>query len=461
MTSDMQPSNTKRLFGTDGIRGIANQYPMTPEVALEVGKAVARTFRQHEERPPVIVIGKDTRLSGYLFENALTAGLLSGGATVFLVGPLPTPAVAHITRSFKADAGIMITASHNPADHNGIKIFDKDGRKLPDGTETAIEAVVHEKLASCGQDDGVTGAAIGKAKRIDDARGRYIEFAKATIDNASLDGLTVVLDCANGAAYSTAPVILQELGATVIKRHTSPDGLNINEGCGALHPEQLSAAVKAAGADVGVALDGDADRLIMVDEHGTVVDGDHLLAILALDLQARSALKKNAVVGTQYTNKGFDEAMNAAGITVHRVENGDRFVLEKLYELDLNLGGEQSGHLILLDYATTGDGTIAALHILRIMKARGKPLSALAQCMTSWPQQTESRAVREKRPLAELPKVTATIAAVGEELGDEGRVLVRYSGTEQKVRIMVEAKDAGRVTAGIRRVADAFAEEGL
>ncbi len=446
----------RRLFGTDGIRGIANRYPMTPEVALQLGKAVAKHFLNG--KPPKVVIGKDTRLSGYLFESALTAGLVSGGATVFLVGPLPTPAVAHITRSFKADAGIMITASHNPADQNGIKLFDQDGRKLPDETEIAIEQIMLAELRKEGHTD--SEAFIGKAKRIDDARGRYIEYAKATINNASLDGLSVVLDCANGAAYSVTPVILQELGATVIKRHVTPDGLNINKACGALHPDQLAEEVRKAGADAGIALDGDADRLIMVDEHGTIIDGDHLLAILALDLNARGELKKKSVVGTQYTNRGFDEAMEAAGITVLRVENGDRYILEKLHEEELNLGGEQSGHLILLDHATTGDGTIAALHVLRIMKERGEPLSRLASCMTSWPQMTKSIPVTEKRPLAELTKVQDAIRKVEEELGTAGRLLVRYSGTEQKARIMVEAKEERHLQLA-DEIVKAFKEEGL
>ena len=449
---------TRRLFGTDGIRGEANRYPMTPEVALQLGKAVARHFRNGEQ--PKIVVGKDTRLSGYLFENAITAGLVAAGAKVFLVGPLPTPAVAHITRSFAADAGIMLTASHNPADHNGIKLFDSKGHKLADEEETEIEAMILASLERKGNDIR-EGDVIGKAKRIDDARGRYIEYAKATIRSMPLDGLKVVLDCANGAAYSTAPVIFDELGAEVIVLNDEPDGKNINDGCGALHPEVIADKVRKEQADLGVALDGDADRVIMVDEHGVEIDGDHLLAIVALDMQREGLLKQDAVVGTQYTNKGFDEAMAKAGISVVRVENGDRYVLEKLYQGGYTLGGEQSGHLILLDYGTTGDGTIAALHIMKVMKEQGKPLSELARCMTSWPQRTESILVKKKTPLPELKKVQCAIKEAKTALKDEGRVLVRYSGTEQKARIMIEAKDKEHVEPFIKAIVDAFREEGL
>ncbi len=447
----------RRLFGTDGIRGIANQYPMTPEVALQLGKAVARHFRKNGEVK--VVIGKDTRLSGYLFENAITAGLVAAGAKVFLLGPLPTPAVAHITKSFAADAGIMITASHNPASHNGIKIFDSQGGKLPDEEEAAIEHVMLDALKKNGVDENKD--TIGKAQRIEDARGRYISFAKASIKSANLEGLTIVLDCANGAAYSTAPVVFKELGARVINLNNSPDGENINKNCGATHPEVIADAVKEHAADIGVALDGDADRVIMVDETGKEVDGDHLLAITALEMKKQGTLKKDTVVGTQYTNKGFDEAMKQAGITVIRVENGDRYILEKLHNEGYSLGGEQSGHLVLLDYATTGDGTIAALQILNIMKQRGKKLSELAQCMTSWPQKIESFAVKEKTPLPKLKKVQAAIAQAETALGDKGRVFVRYSGTEQKARIMIEAKDSAKIDTLITSIKTAFQEEGL
>jgi len=387
----------------------------------------------------------------------LTAGLLAEGSTVFLVGPLPTPAVAHITRSFADDAGIMITASHNPAEHNGIKIFDSKGLKLADELELELERHIADGLAE--QRDGESS--IGKARRIDDARGRYIEFAKSTIGNASLTGLKVVLDCANGAAYSITPTILQELGAEVIVLHNEPDGSNINKGCGALHPEVVSDAVHREKADIGIALDGDADRVILVDENGAIVDGDHILAILALNLQKEGLLKGPAVVGTHYTNMGLDEALAKEGIEVIRTDNGDRYVLEQLRTRGLNLGGEQSGHIILFDHATTGDGTLAALHVLKIMRSSGRALSELAAAMTSWPQRTESRKVREKRPFDHLPKVREAVTAAEHALAGNGRLLVRYSGTEKKVRIMVEAKDAERIEPIIRAIEEAFTEEGL
>ncbi len=443
----------RTLFGTDGIRGVANRHPMTPEIALQVGRAIARRFRNGGA--PSVVIGKDTRLSGYLFENALTAGLLAEGANVLLVGPLPTPAVAHLTRSFAADAGIMITASHNPAEQNGIKLFDSQGYKLPDEQEAAIERDILDGLAVKHHDGGV----IGKARRIDDARGRYIEFAKATIGKTSLKGLRIVLDCANGAAYNIAPTILRELGADIIVLNDEPDGLNINKGCGALHPDVIANAVTEGKADAGIALDGDADRLLLVDENGVVMDGDALLAILAVDLQARGTLAHDAVVCTEYTNAAFDEAMRRTAITVTRTTNGDRYVLEELRRSGGNLGGEQSGHLILLDHATTGDGTIAALHLLRILRESGKRLSALVP-FVPYPQRVESRTVSEKVPLERLPKVRTAVAAA-ERLVVPGRVLVRYSGTEEKVRIMAEAQDLKKVDAAIKGIAQAFTEEGL
>ncbi len=446
----------RTLFGTDGIRGIANKYPMTPEVALQVGKAVARAFRNG--KGPTIVVGKDTRLSGYLFENALTAGLVSAGATVYLVGPLPTPAIAHITKSFAADAGIVITASHNPAEHNGIKIFDGQGFKLPDEAECAIEESIMASMTKSGSAQD-SPEEVGKAFRIEDARGRYIEFVKSTINNRSLKGLKVVLDCANGAAYLVSPTILRELGAEVVAVNVQPDGLNINEGCGALHPANLAAIVKEQQADVGIALDGDADRVIMVDEHGKEVDGDQLIAILALELQREGRLERSTVVGTHYTNRGLDEAMAKAGIAVKRVETGDRYIIEELRENGYNFGGEQSGHLILFDYATTGDGTMAALHILRIMQETKKTLSALAVCMTPWPQLVKSVPVSRKPAIETLPKVRAAIAAAEETLGDDGRVFVRYSGTEQKARVMIEAKEKGLIAPLVERIIKAFREE--
>lgn len=431
-----------KLFGTDGIRGVANQYPMTPEVMLQVGKAVARHFRNGA--PPKVVIGKDTRVSGYLFESALTAGLAAAGATVFLVGPLPTPAVAHITRSFAADAGIMITASHNPADHNGIKLFGKDGFKLADAEELRIEADVLRRI------EHVSHACepIGKVRRIDDARGRYIEFAKSTIGSASLEGLRIVLDCANGAAYSITPVILEELGADVIRLHASPNGHNINHECGALHPEVIRKQTLAEKADIGIALDGDADRVILIDELGNEVNGDHILAIAAQQSVT------SGVVVTEYTNSGFDARMRELGIPVERVENGDRQVIERMRQKGLQIGGEQSGHIIFLNHGTTGDGTIAALQILRIMKDTGKPLSQLAPGFTPRPQVTVSRNVAGRTPLDELPAVQEAIMTARKQLGDAGRVFVRYSGTEAKIRVLVEGP--GDIQALADHIADAF-----
>jgi phosphoglucosamine mutase len=447
----------RELFGTDGIRGTANTHPMTPEVALQLGKVIARHFRNGKK--PKVVIGKDTRLSGYLFENALTAGLVSAGATVYLVGPMPTPAVAHITRSFAADAGIMITASHNPAAHNGIKIFNSEGFKLPDDEEELIEKEILENIETRGID--TSEEQIGKAIRIDDARGRYIEFAKSSIRSKSLKGLKILLDCANGAAYHITPVIFKELGAEVITLNNQPDGLNINKECGATYPEVIAAGVKEHQCDVGIALDGDADRLIMVDEEGKEVNGDHLLAIIALEMKKEGKLKGNAIVGTQYTNMGLDEAMATAGIEVIRVSNGDRYILEELRKKKLNLGGEQSGHIIIFDHATTGDGTIAALHILKMLTTTGKKLSELATCMQSWPQETRSITVTEKRPLESLARVAGAITDAERHLGDDGRLLVRYSGTEQKARIMVEAKDSSLIPQLIAKIEEAFREEGL
>ncbi len=448
----------QRLFGTDGIRGVANHAPMTPEVALQFGKAVARHFRNG--KPPVVVVGKDTRLSGYIFESALTAGLCAAGATVFLVGPLPTPAIAHITKSFAADAGIVITASHNPAEHNGLKLFDADGYKLPDEEEEAIEQLIHEGLAAGSID---SDEPLGKAKRIEDARGRYIEFAKATIGSRSLKGLRIVLDCANGAAYSVAPVILKELGADVIVLNNTPDGTNINRACGATHPELITAAVREHGADVGIALDGDADRVIMVDEHGEEVDGDRIIALSALDLKRRGRLAKHTVVVTEYTNKGFDEAMAAAGITTLRVENGDRYVIAALREHGLVLGGERSGHIIFHEFGTTGDGTVAALQVLRLLQEQEQPLSKLARCFTPWPHIVRSLPVREKRPLDELSPVQDAIVAAERALqaAGGGRVFVRYSGTEAKVRILIEGNDAALVEQHAAALSDAFAHAGL
>ncbi|MBQ9501792.1 MAG: phosphoglucosamine mutase [Lentisphaeria bacterium] len=427
-----------KLFGTDGIRGKANQYPITPEIALWTGKAIAKIFKESGRSRPRAIIGKDTRLSGYMLETALTSGLVSMGMDVFEIGPMPTPAVAHLTRSMCADCGIMITASHNPASDNGIKIFDRAGYKLPDEVEARIEKEVCRMIA----DHTVAGPEeIGKAFRIDDARGRYIEFAKSSIKNHSLDGMRVVLDCANGAAYYIAPLILKELGVELIRTATSPDGSNINENCGATHPQNMVRLVKEYGADAGISLDGDADRVIFADHLGNIVNGDRIIGLCALDYKARNRLSNNTIAVTCMSNLGLTEAMTRAGIRTEVTPVGDRYVIERMRDLDLNLGGEQSGHLIFHDYATTGDGIISALHVLRLMKRKNATLNELAgSFMTEFPQLLTNIPVQEKVPLEELPGVIRTVEDARAALGSAGKIMVRYSGTENKLRVLVEAR---------------------
>ena len=417
----------RKIFGTDGIRGVANQYPMTPEMALSLGKAIAQFFMKKNGKTVKVVIGKDTRLSGYMLESALQSGLVSMGARVLLVGPMPTPAIADLTKSLNANAGIVISASHNPAQDNGIKIFNCKGFKLTDAQEKEIEQLIFNKE--------INGTQIGKAFRIDDAKGRYIEFAKASIKSLSLKGLKIVLDCANGAAYHIAPEIFSELGAEVVTLNNQPDGLNINLECGATHPEVIQKAVVKEKADLGIALDGDADRVIVCDEKGKLVDGDHIIAICALHLKEKDRLKNNAVTVTVMSNAGFNEAMEKAGIKVYRAAVGDRYVLELMQKEGSNLGGEQSGHIIFSDYATTGDGIITALQLMSIMKTKGKKLSELASVMTTYPQELINIKVKEKKPLDELKSVQEKIKQAEEKLGKSGRVLVRYSGTENKARV--------------------------
>lgn len=445
----------KKLFGTDGIRGRANSYPITPELALLVGKATAKVLGAGGTHRRV-VLGKDTRISGYMLENALTAGLLSMGMDVLAVGPMPTPAVAHLTRSMGAACGIMITASHNPAADNGIKIFAADGFKLPDDVELEIEKqILSDEISS----EHVPGDAIGKAYRIEDARGRYIEFAKSSIRNLSLRGLKIVLDCANGAAYSIAPLIFRELGAEVIEHAVKPDGLNINDNCGALHPENVGRLVLEHHADVGIALDGDADRVIFCDASGNVVDGDRIIGMVALDYQKNNKLAGNAVVVTSMSNLGLHRAMKQAGINVEVTDVGDRYVIERMREGAFNIGGEQSGHLIFMDYATTGDGILSALHVLKLMIRTGKPLAELAAFMTVFPQELRSFPVARKTPLAKLTLLPAAIAECEAALGDSGRTIVRYSGTENKMRILVEAENPDDVARWIERLTETARRE--
>jgi phosphoglucosamine mutase len=428
----------RKMFGTDGIRGVANQDPMTPEVALRLGQAVAHLFGRGG-RHGRIVIGKDTRLSGYMFESALSSGLCSMGADVMLCGPLPTPGIAFITSSMRADAGVVISASHNPYQDNGIKIFARDGFKLPDEVEAEIEELMASDELSRARPEGD----VGKARRIDDAVGRYIVFLKGVFPrDRTLDGLRVVVDCANGAGYKVAPAVLAELGADVSTLATKPDGKNINKGCGALHPDHTCKAVKKYRADIGIALDGDADRVIFSDEHGEVVDGDAIMAMLAGHMIAAGTLRGKTVVATVMSNLGLERALSAAGGRLVRTQVGDRYVVEEMRRAGYNFGGEQSGHLIFLDHMTTGDGMVAALQVLAQMVETGKPLSELARGMTRYPQVLVNVKVREKKPLESLEDVARLIEGIERTLGEDGRVLVRYSGTEAKARVMVEGPDA-------------------
>lgn len=440
-----------KLFGTDGIRGVANIFPMTPEMVLSIGKATAHVFKEKcGKKKPKFVIGKDTRLSGYMIENALASGIVSVGADVLLVGPMPTPAIAHLTKALNADAGIVLSASHNPAEDNGIKIFSENGHKLSDNVEDEIEKYV---LSGKIKTEHIKGDLIGKAHRVDDAKERYIEFAKASVESMSMKGLRVILDSANGAAYNTAPHILSELGVEVAVLNDRPDGLNINLDCGALHPEKMMEVVKEENAHIGIALDGDADRVIVCDENGKSVDGDHIIAICAINMKEKGTLKKNSVVVTIMTNKGFDIAMAKERIKVVKTKVGDRYVVDEMRKKGYVLGGEQSGHIIFSNYATTGDGMISALQLLRIMKERGKKLSKLAECMTSLPQVLVNVDVKEKKDISKL-KVNKNIKDAESKLGKKGRVLVRYSGTQNLCRIMIEGENKRE----IQKIADDIAK---
>ena len=425
-----------QLFGTDGIRGVANEYPITPEVALRIGRAVTRVLQASGHRRHKVVIGKDTRLSGYMLETAITSGLVSEGSRVLLTGPAPTPAVAHLTRSMNCDAGIMLTASHNPYQDNGIKIFGPDGFKLCDDLELEIEKLI---LAD---DLPHPGSDLGKAIRIDDAMGRYIEFTKSAVGSGSLNGLKVVIDCANGAGYHVGPLIFEELGAEVIKLSNDPNGLNINEGCGAIHPENAAAKVREVGADVGICLDGDADRVIFCDENGEVVHGDRVLCLCAKALNEQGKLNGKTLVATVMSNLGLRDALSAEGISLEITGVGDRLVLERMRKDGFNLGGENSGHIIYSDYATTGDGIMSALMLLAMMREKQVTLSKLADCMDIYPQVLLGLDVTEKPPIETIPEVHGAIQSAETAFGDDGRVLVRYSGTEKKIRVLTECSNA-------------------
>lgn len=428
-----------KLFGTDGVRDMANMGNMTAEQALEIGRALAYVCKEyHREKGtrPRIVIGKDTRLSGYMLENALTAGVTSVGVDVLLLGPLPTPGVAFITQDMRADAGIVISASHNPYHDNGIKIFSRTGYKLPDAEEEKMEQLINSHEL---REFRSTESDIGKAKRIDDAVGRYIVFCKNTFpEGMTLDGMKIALDCANGAAYKVAPTIFSELGAKVSAIHISPNGMNINDNCGSQHTDDLKAKVLKTGADVGLAFDGDADRLIVVDETGAELSGDQILAICAKQYKERGQLKNNEVVATVMSNFGFLAAMKEMEIDVAITQVGDRYVLERMIQDDAVLGGEASGHVIFHNHHSTGDGIIAALQLLSIMRETGKPLSELAKLMQVFPQKLINFTVAQKPPLEEIAVIQQAIQKAEAELGDKGRVLIRYSGTQPMCRVMVE-----------------------
>jgi phosphoglucosamine mutase len=455
----LETAMERKIFGTDGIRGKLNVFPMTADLMLKLGYAAARVFAKsckHKGERHKVIIGKDTRASGYIFEYALAAGLTAMGIDVYFVGPMPTPAIAHLTKSFAADAGIVISASHNPAGDNGIKFFSADGYKLPDELELEMESLIFSNKLDAGH---IKPEDVGKAWKIEDARGRYIEFAKGTINNTSLKGFKIVLDCSNGAAYQVAPLIFEELGAEVITLNNTPDGLNINKDCGSLHPEKLKNIILENNADIGIALDGDADRLILVDEKGNVVDGDKILAIAAKNMKKEGALNNDTVVGTIMANVGFDEAMQKNQIKIKKSVVGDRYVIDAMKKNNLNLGGEQSGHIIFGDHVTTGDGTITALQILKIMRKEVAPLSRLASCMQSYPQVLINLPVKEKKPLEELQTVTEKIKEIEKKVENSGRVLVRYSGTQKVCRIMIEGKDKEIITEYANDIAKVVQEE--
>ncbi len=436
----------KKLFGTDGIRGVANVDPMTSETALALGRALAVFFKNGGSHHRIL-IGKDTRRSCYMLENALASGLCSMGAEALLIGPMPTPGVAFLIQAMRADAGVVISASHNSFEDNGLKIFDRNGFKLPDADETKIEAIMESGEL---EKNRPTGDAVGRATRIDDASGRYIEFVKSTFPKGStLDGLKIVVDCAHGAAYKIAPTVLAELGADTVVLGAAPNGLNINDGVGAMYPQTMAAEIKKAGAHLGIALDGDADRVVFADETGTVVDGDAILALCAEHLLRKKRLKDGVVVTTVMSNKALEDYVSARGGRLERVAVGDRYVVEKMREGGYGFGGESSGHMIFLDHATTGDGLIAALQVLAILRESGKPLSGLVAGYRPLPQVLTNVKVPERKDLGLFPEVQKMMKKIEGDLGSNGRLLVRYSGTEPLIRIMIE----GREDAAIRKMA--------
>ena len=449
----------KRLFGTDGIRGTANQFPITPDLVMKVGQAMGYILKQGEPRNkvPKVVIGKDTRLSGYMVEQALTSGLNSMGVLVELLGPLPTPGIGFLTRNMRADAGIVISASHNAYMDNGIKIFGPDGYKIADSIERQIESLVFDSDMS----SMLAGSReIGRSKRIDDASGRYVVYAKNAFPlEYTLDGMRIVLDCANGASYKVAPAIFQELGAETIVLGNAPDGFNINDKSGALYPETVAEAVLHYRADVGISLDGDADRVVMVDDKGHIVNGDHILAICAMHLKSRGALPKDTVVATQMSNFGLDKLMGQNGIKVIRTDVGDKYVVEEMRKNGYCLGGEQSGHIIFLDHSTTGDGCVAALNVLAVMMRTGMKLSELNEKMTDVPQVLINTRVRRREDLEKIRGYNELIETISQKLEGEGRLFVRFSGTEPVVRVLVEGPDRQAISKYAEEIASLLERE--
>ena len=427
-----------RLFGTDGIRGTVNKHPMTPETVLRIGMAAAHVLRNERGRN-MILIGKDTRLSGYMIESALTSGICSMGMSVTLVGPLPTPGIAFLTRTLRLDAGIVISASHNSFEDNGIKFFSSEGFKLPDAVEKNIEELM--------LDDGLhrhrpKGSEIGKAHRLDDAGGRYIEYIKSTLPKGmTFEGMKIVVDCANGAAYKITPWLLRELGAEVISINDRPDGININVGCGSLYTEGLQKTVKLHKAHAGIAHDGDADRAIFCNENGKMVDGDQVMGMWAVEMKRNGMLKKNTVVSTVMSNFGFEEYLRKNGIKLIRTKVGDRYVVEEMIRGGYNLGGEQSGHIVFLDHNLTGDGPLTAVQVLHLMKKKGVPLSRLASEIKLYPQVLMNVDVEKRHDIKTMPQIQEAIKTAEKRLSGKGRILIRHSGTESKVRVMVEGKD--------------------
>ena len=451
----------RKLFGTDGIRGVANIEPVTAETALKLGRAAAHVFAQNRSSSRTgrlkIVIGKDTRLSGYMLENAMVAGLTSLGADALIIGPLPTPGVAYITRSLRADAGIVLSASHNPYEDNGIKFFRHDGYKLDDEIEARIENLVFS-----GEIENIrpTATKIGKAYRIDDALGRYVEFAKQSFPRGfTLESLRIALDCGNGAAYKSSPCILRELGADLVVINNHPNGTNINANCGSTHPEQIQKLVRECKAQIGITHDGDADRVLLCDENGDLVDGDEIMAIAAVDHLERGCLEGKTLVATVMSNFGLDETLESRGGKVLRTKVGDRYVIEAMLRDGHNVGGEQSGHMIFRDHASTGDGIVSALQILRVMIETGKPLSELRKVLKKYPQAQRNLRVKDKPPLDKLPAIQNLLAAAEADLSGKGRVLLRYSGTEPKIRLLIEGRDQAAIDAHADRIAEAIRAE--